>query len=1090
MHPNGSSAMSLLAHFSNQLEALFDALCQQLAAAPAGPFDDEVLIVPSAALQRWLTWRVAEQRGIAAQLDFHYLAPWLMQQLRQGGEPEPLDAAAWPWRVYELLAHPRLLREHPRLAHSLGDPAAPTAERLRWERAVAIAARLEGLGLERPDWLAAWRERRLLLAHPDEAWMAALWRAVGDDSADRLARQLPRLRSAPGGRPVHLFAPARLAPLHLQALAALGDARDIHLYVLNPCREYWFDLLSPRRLARLQSLGRADASHETLHPLLAHWAAPSQQLLRQLAALEWHADGGDYREPLRPTLLAEVQRSLLDLGPMPQGPLRAGDRSLELHRCHSLRRQLEVLHDRLLDLFSSDPSLQLGDVLVLLPELDAAAPLIDAVFGSAPAPLALPYSLSGQTRPPLPPRVDAFVRVLALLQGPAPAGEVWALCSAFGLEEDDEDGAAREQALQSAGHHAGLGQARAAAQGLSAAHSLEAALQRLLLAHCLPDAPRQMPLGRWRAAPQRLAAGELAALQGFARTLIAAEGAAAQPQPAARWCAWLQALVQALLPDTGDPDGAPAEAARQLREAIAKLDAAWSTARLTQPLPLARVHAALLDALHDPARGGVAGGAISFSTLAGLRALPARVVAVLGMDDGAWPRAHPTDPIDLLAAQPRSGDRDPRAEQRQQFLDALLAAREHFFLGATCCHARDGSALPPAALVTELLEALGPELARAVSVDQPLQPFSPLAFDPTDPRRQSFRAEWLPPQGAPGSSVPAADDTDPLDADPLDDAALEDEAAEADGGRPEPAFLAAPLMPLPAPTPLAPLDPPAEVALDALLEALRHPARAWLRRRLDLRLPWDEAPWQEAEPFALDPRDLQAWADEAAALLAEDGAAAAALAASDPRWPGGALGAAHQRQEASALQRHAALLHDWHAAPPLPAQPLDIALQLQGRACRLRFDSLALRRFEGRASALRARYARCGAADRLQTWALHLALQAALGPEARALALHRGMAPLRFAPVAEPLAPLQTLLELALAWRDEPPPLPLKTAWTWVVDGERKAWAAWRGGRYPERSEAVWQLLTRGAARPEPPADARFAELAAAVFAPLREHQL
>ena len=602
--------------------------------------------------------------GVAAQLDFHYLAPWLMQQLRQGGEPEPLDAAAWPWRVYELLAHPRLLREHPRLAHSLGDPAAPTAERLRWERAAAIAARLEGLGLERPDWLAAWRERRLLLDHPDEAWMAALWRAVGDDSADRLARQLPRLRSAPGGRPVHLFAPARLAPLHLQALAALGEARDIHLYVLNPCREYWFDLLSPRRLARLQALGRADASHETLHPLLAHWAAPSQQLLRQLAALEWHADGGDYRDPARPTLLAEVQRSLLDLGPMPQGPLRAGDRSLELHRCHSLRRQLEVLHDRLLDLFTSDPSLQLGDVLVLLPELDAAAPLIDAVFGSAPAPLALPYSLSGQSRPPLPPRVDAFVRVLALLQGPAPAGEVWALCSAFGLDEDDEDGAAREQALQSAGHHAGLGQARAAAQGLSAAHSLEAALQRLLLAHCLPDAPRQMPLGRWRAAPQRLAAGELAALQGFARTLIAAEGAAAQPLPAPRWCAWLLALVQALLPDTGDPDGAPAEAARQLREAIAKLDVAWRAARLSQALPLARVHAALLDALHDPARGGVAGGAISFSTLAALRALPARVVDLAGQRIDRQPHAERRGRIGIVAGGHRA---------HHQRLEAILA---------------------------------------------------------------------------------------------------------------------------------------------------------------------------------------------------------------------------------------------------------------------------------------------------------------------------------------------------------------------------------------------------------------------------------
>jgi hypothetical protein len=298
-------------------------------------------------------------------------------------------------------------------------------------------------------------------------------------------------------------------------------------------------------------------------------------------------------------------------------------------------------------------------------------------------------------------------------------------------------------------------------------------------------------------------------------------------------------------------------------------------------------------------------------------------------------------------------------------------------------------------------------------------------------------------------------------------------------------------MPLPAPTPLAPLDPPAEVALDALLEALRHPARAWLRRRLDLRLPWDEAPWQEAEPFALDPRDLQAWADEAAALLAEDGAAAAALAASDPRWPGGALGAAHQRQEASALQRHAALLHDWHAAPPLPAQPLDIALQLQGRACRLRFDSLALRRFEGRASALRARYARCGAADPPAD------LGAALG--AAGCARPRGPGP--------GAAPRHGRRCASRRWPNRS--RRCRPCWSWPWLGatshhpcrSRPPGPGWwtasarpgqpgRGGRYPERSEAVWQLLTRGAARPEPPADARFAELAAAVFAPLREHQL
>ena len=85
------------------------------------------------------------------------------------------------------------------------------------------------------------------------------------------------------------------------------------------------------------------------------------------------------------TLLVRWQNTVLALEELGPGTvaLADDDRSVEVHVCHSLTRELEVLHDRLLGLFKLDPALQPGDVLVVMPDLEAAAPLIDAVFGTA-----------------------------------------------------------------------------------------------------------------------------------------------------------------------------------------------------------------------------------------------------------------------------------------------------------------------------------------------------------------------------------------------------------------------------------------------------------------------------------------------------------------------------------------------------------------------------------------------------------------------------------------------------------------------------------------------------------------------------------
>jgi len=1060
-------------HLSNRIETLFDALCQQLAAQAKDPFAQDTLIVPSAAFQRWLTFQLAERNGIAANLGFQFLAPWLHGLVRQSEDPEPLGTAAWPWRVYELLGHPKLLREHPRLAQSLGDPAAPGAEALRWERAQQVALQLERLGVARPDWLATWRKRGLLLNGPMEAWQAAVWRAVGDDSADLLARRLPELAALPPSpRAVHLFALPHLSPLHWQALQHLGQQQALHLYVLNPCREFWFDLVSPRRLAQLQARGLAD-SHEIGHPLLAHWAQPTQHLLNTLSHAGLDPSEGDYTEPAAPHLLAEVQRSLLDLAPIRPEP-HAADRSLELHIAHSLTRELEVLHDRLLGLFADDPSLQLRDVLVLLPDLDAAAPAIEAVFGSAAPGRRIPFEISGRSEPPLPAEVRLLLDWLDLLDSPAPASRFAALLrqaplqQRFGLGPDAD----ALQALQATGHHTGLDAAHAAQHGLSSAHTLQAALQRLQLAYCLPQGRSTAPLGPWLAlgGDAVLATEALGALQALSQLLSAQSALWSAGLMPAEAVQALQALVALLLPPNTDPDSSHAEAARALHEAIGQVQEAWQRAGLSSRLPLARVRHALQEALHNPVRGGVPSGAVTFSSLASLRGIPARVVAVLGLDDGAWPRPSRPDPTDLLVAHPQPGDRQPRQEQRQQFLDALLSARDVLHLSHTGRSQRDGSSLPPSVLLAELMEFL--PKGRHVRVEHPLQAFSTQAFDPAKELLQSFRSELLPPTLVRSEGANALSETggaeDEAEDDPDDD--TDDDTAPR---APEPPFLAAPLQPAPI---------PAQLSLSQLLSALQHPGKHFIRSRLGLNLPWDDAPWDDAEPFAAQRRALSQWA-ERAMPHAQNRPLVEELARRDPAWPSGALGESALAAQVDDLQALYLRLQS-HRTQPLPAPAFSLALQLEGQACSL---NVQLPDLQAPGLHLRWDLHAPRGTDALSAWAVHLALQAQYGAEAGCISLHGDGQRIAFQAVEQPLALLQNLVGALFNTLKEPLWLPPKTAW--ALARNEKPQGAWHGGHlFPgERSNAHWQLLLRGD-RSDPLDDGRIEAATQAVFGPLMQH--
>ena len=119
-------------------------------------------------------------------------------------------------------------------------------------------------------------------------------------------------------------------------------------------------------------------------------------------------------------------------------------------------------------------------------------------------------------------------------------------------------------------------------------------------------------------------------------------------------------------------------------------------------------------------------------TLYPMRSVPHRVVCLLGLDDGAFPRKAPRDGDDLMLADPCIGERDPRSEDRQ-----LLAATDRLIITYTGNDERTNVLRPPAVPVGELLDTIDATVRspRGAASDQvltrhPLQPFDPRNFTP------------------------------------------------------------------------------------------------------------------------------------------------------------------------------------------------------------------------------------------------------------------------------------------------------------------------------------------------------------------------
>jgi exodeoxyribonuclease V gamma subunit len=1034
----------LQVHHSNRLERLADRLCEVIA-APLGPaLAPETIVVPNPGMARWLSLAVAQRLGVAANLDCVFPAAFVWRVLRaQDATLPPLPPAEQGPLLFALLAAFAAPDRPAEVGRYLADDDGLKA----WQLARRLADAYQRYQVFRPEWLADWEQGG------GNGWDARLWQrvAAGQPHQGRLLIELAgrvkagRLVTAGLPARVSVFGLSALAPAYLQLLQALAVDRDVHVQFLDPCAAYWHELQTPRAVARRrrrwaqQAMGvdptdDANASH----PLLAAWGQAGRAFAAQL--LDCNAiETEDYDDPGEASLLRRLQRDVLLLEPPRLADMPADDRSIEIHVCHSPLREVQVVYDRLLGLFERHPDLTPRDCVLMAPNIDTYAPHIAAVFGSAPAGRRIPYAIADRA-----PRAEqalaaAFLELLDLPHSRLPASQVLsllelpALCRAFGIG-DDAVPRLRTLVQQSGARFAFDAHARAAL-GLPATdeHTWRAGLDRMLLGHAT-----SAPLGDLL--PLSLASTELAEAAGglaeLLRRLDALQHDLAGPHAPAEWTRRLLAALTLFEP--GDED--EADTLALLRGAVLRLEAEAQAGGGAAPLPRAVVKGYLADALDEPgpARSFIT-GAVTCCALAPMRAVPFRVVCVLGLNDGELPRRARPAEFDRLAGDYRPGDRVPRDDDRYLMLEALLAARDTLHLSYVGRRQTDNAPLPPSALVTELADVLRqmrPGGARVV--EHPLQAFS--ARYGLEADLVTYAGEWFEP--AP----------------------------------PAPVFAAAPLAP-------DEPDDPDDWTLDDLLDFARSPARWFLQGRLGIRLrKLDDAPADD-EPFYLAGLDgyavgQQLVAARVAGTTADDAYRALRGAGALPAAAAGRRVFEHAWNAAAGLAARAAPL----LAQPQPDRLVEIDIAGTVLVGRLRGLTAA--------GLVDCQYSRHVRGRRLlPLWVRHLVLNAT-GEPADSHLLTREQT-IRFAPPPDARAALADLLALARAGLREPLPLLPESALAYMqakTDQARSNAArnAWTGSAFSdipgERDDPDVQLAFRGR---EPLDEPAFATLAARVFGPL-----
>ncbi|MFD2097692.1 exodeoxyribonuclease V subunit gamma [Corallincola platygyrae] len=748
---------------SNRLEDLSFLIEAVLATRQGSVLQPDTILVESQGMQHWLNMQLAESQGIAMNLQFPMPSRFIWDTARlllgQDAIPKqsPYRREVLAWRIDSLLESDgfKALADASAATHYWGGDGSQPDPLKRFQLATKLADLFEQYMMFRAEWILAWEGQQTATDSDElENWQAWLWRELVREEPyhpvklQKMALEAMAENASKLPKQVMIFAINTLAPQTLAFFEALAAYSDIHLFHLNPCVSFWGDVQSDKAKAKWLREAQVDAwtagatsgvngtvsgingegNHqeaEPSNPLLANLGQQGREFFNLLQSVQGYeisafADSPENQEQQRSRVLQQLQSDILNLRDARENPPESAvvDDSIVVSSAHSALREIQSLHDYLLHQFANDPALKPQDVLVMCPAIEDYAPYIDAVFRRPwdkqnPDTPRLPCSIADRTLLDSEPLISTFSELLLLPDSRFEISRILdyirlpALQKKFGFTDDELS--TIEWWLRDAAIHWGLDSAHKQAisgnEQSSDKFTWQWGLSRLLLGFAQSD-QEQISHGRLLLphveGQQAILLGRLMQLlerlQSHAATLLKAR----TPEQ------WQNYLLQLRDGFFAPEQGHEQEAFELIGQAISSLGEYTAQAGYEQTLGLEVVRHYLNHHFTQPDGGNhFLTGQITFCSMVPMRSIPFKVIAVLGLNDGQYPRQSVPLSFDLMAATGRKpGDRSRRGDDRYLFLEALISARHSLYLSYQGNNIRNNAERQPSLILKELMDYL------------------------------------------------------------------------------------------------------------------------------------------------------------------------------------------------------------------------------------------------------------------------------------------------------------------------------------------------------------------------------------------------
>jgi len=748
------------------MERLMDGLASVLAQVPEDPMVPEWIGIQSRGMKQWIATQVARKLGICANISF--LFPRQMIELFLSG-PQPCESGmltpdALMWSVMEGILENS---DTPCFASLKKYIGTEDSGRRLFQLSMKIARVFDDYQIYRPNLLLDWENKAQTdrFKDPVMAWQSVLWKKIAHSRpklhvAARMEAFLKKgIPGGPGADPgaptgipqrISLFGVSAMPPRFLEFFGALARTMDVYLFLLTPSNQFFFDMRSRRQMEKMAldnagSLDMETACYEVANPLLASLGQSGSVFHESLENFDYHEPLGDlFEDPLdqSSSMLSFLQSDILNLIVRKAGtetlPVAVDpkDTSVSIHACHSPMREAQVVKDLLLDAFENDPDLCPHEVIVMMPDIEAYAPYLTAVFASEHP---LPFSVSDRKKKSESETLTAFLKILALKESRLEPARVLDLLLSPAIAVKFDILAEELMVIEEKVQEAKIlwGRDKAHRKELTGAafdeNTWMFGFRRLFMGYGLPQDHETLVADILPCdAFEGLEAGTLGKIAHFAHTLFDRLSDLAPAKTIQMWGESLRTLVLSMMEKTHDNEADMVFLLHTIDAFVRDGEMAGYSRKIDFFVVRDIIEGKLDKTI---AQGSFLAGSLTFCNLMPMRSIPFKVVVLMGMDEAGFPRKPMVTGFDLIKKYPRKGDKQEPEEDRNLFLESLLSARDRLIITHTGMSIKDNSPIPCSCVVEELKDAMKAGFKFPEGFDfcfwHPLHPFNPVYFNKT-----------------------------------------------------------------------------------------------------------------------------------------------------------------------------------------------------------------------------------------------------------------------------------------------------------------------------------------------------------------------